>query len=213
MARAISDYSKVQAVIGFLVRGRRWLQPRPPSKEYLNVGCGPYPHRDFINVDWNWRPDIELCWDITKPMPLADEALRGIYSEHCLQDISLDVCRSVLREFWRMLKKHGIVRLVLPDAEIYLDLYQRQKTGEAVQFPYAEPNNPNLATPMMNVNRAFRHNGELLFAYDFETLAHLAREAGFSEVSQVAFGEGRDSVLLIDNAYRAIESLYAEATK
>ena len=209
--RAVTSYAKVQSVISSVVRGKRWLQHRS-RKEYLNVGCGPYPLPNFTNLDWGWRPDIELCWDITEPLPLKDASFLGIYSEHCLQHLPWDGCRRALAEFYRILKPGGVVRLVLTDAELYLDLYQRHRAGEIVEFPYSSAN-PHLTTPLMHVDRAFRNNGEIRTAYDFETIAAFMRGAGFSEVARAAFRQGRDPVLLIDHAHRAVESLYAEAVK
>src|SRR4030095_2328001 len=111
-------YGKVQRMIGAVVRGKKWLQRGAGKKQYLNVGCGPYPHKNFVNLDWWWRPDVELCWDVTKPFPLADEAFAGIFSEQCLQDVTMDGCRRALREFHRILKPRGGARPVLPGVQL-----------------------------------------------------------------------------------------------
>jgi len=44
-------------------------------------------------------------------------------------------------------------------------------------------------------------------------MAQLMQEAGFRDVKKESYGTGRDNRLLIDQAYRAVESLYVEATK
>jgi hypothetical protein len=65
--RSIWDYGKVQWLVGHLVRNsRRQLRSLDPGARYLNAGCGPKPLSDFIDLDWKWRPEIELCWDLTK---------------------------------------------------------------------------------------------------------------------------------------------------
>jgi hypothetical protein len=72
---------------------RRQLRSLDPGARYLNAGCGPKPLSDFINLDWKWRPEIELCWDLTKALPLKSGSLDGVYSEHCLEH-SLEKTRS-----------------------------------------------------------------------------------------------------------------------
>lgn len=176
-------------------------------KPYLNVGCGAKISSSFINLDFVWRPGIDLCWDVTKGLPLANNQLQGIFTEHCLEHIALDHCRFVLEEFCRVLKPAGILRIVVPDAEHYLDLYHRARNGQPTQFPYMEPSN---VTPMMYVNEIFRGFGHR-YAYDAQTLKELLIKAGFTDVQKTAFNIGRDPRLIADSDERKVGSLYVEA--
>ena len=65
---------------------------------------------------------------------------------------------------------------------------------------------------MMSVNRIFRGHGHL-FIYDFDTLAKMLHKHGFQDVRKEQFLRGRDPRLLIDMEWRAVESLYVEASK
>ena len=49
------------------------------------------------------------------------------------------------------------------------------------------------------------------YLYDAVTLEQLLRKAGFEDVRRESFMQGRDATLLIDQADRAVESLYMEA--
>jgi predicted SAM-dependent methyltransferase len=213
--RSIWSYSKVQALIGRLVRNKN-LQLgalRHSGKSLLNVGCGPNINPDFINLDYYWRPGIDLCWDITRGFPLADGVVSGIFTEHCLEHISFDQCKGVLREFYRMLKPAGRVRIVVPDAELYLKLYLRSTAGERVLFPYVSDADYAAGyCPIMAVNRVFRDYGHQ-YAYDFDCLSRILQGAGFTGVTRRCFMEGADDRLLLDTEYRKIESLYVEAIK
>lgn len=201
------SYSKVQKLYGGLIRNRRSQLRRLEMKPYLNVGCGPKISSSFINLDYVWRPGIDLCWDITKGLPLENNQLQGIFTEHCLEHIELDHCRYVLAEFCRILKPGGILRIVVPDAEHYLDLYQSAKNGEPVQFPFIEPSN---ITPMMYVNEIFRGFGHR-YAYDDQTITEFLMKAGFNDVQKTAFNIGRDPRLIADSDERKVGSLYVEA--
>ncbi|HCN84102.1 MAG TPA: hypothetical protein DIT07_10865, partial [Sphingobacteriaceae bacterium] len=139
---------------------------------------------------------------------IKDESLEGIYTEHCLEHISYEKCLVNFKEFYRMLKKGGTVRVIVPDGEIYIDLYQQKKTNKNVSLPYGEDE----ATPMISINRIFRSHGHR-FIYDYETMELLLKQAGFTTVKKEVFRNGNDNRLLIDSPERIIESLYLEAVK
>jgi predicted SAM-dependent methyltransferase len=180
------------------------------AKSYLNVGCGPNVHKEFVNIDYSWKPGIELCWDITKGLPFKGRSIQGIYTEHCLEHLRFPDCLNIIEEFRRILRPKGSVRIVVPDAELYLNLYHRAMAGEAVHFPYQDTEVAE-QTPLMVVNEVFRSHGHH-YAYDSNTLGLMLGRAGFSDIHKETFGHGRDPYLLIDSEHRAIESLYMEAT-
>lgn len=206
LRRPITDYGKVQVACGRLLRGRRFQLRRKQvlTKPYLNVGCGANFHAAFVNLDYDWRPGLDLCWDLRRGVPLPHGSLRGIFTEHCLEHVTFDDCKAALKEFRRLLQPGGTARIIVPDGELYMELYARAKAGEPVTFPYSPP-----GTPMMAVNRVFREYGHL-FIYDAKTLGMLLQEAGFRSFERTEFLKGRDPTLLIDSPGRAVESLYVE---
>jgi len=211
LKRPLNSYAKVQIVWGDLIRGKRQFinRKRIEGKKLLNVGCGPFPKPEFINLDYGWKPEIDICWDITKQKyPLKGESVEGIYTEHCLEHIPFEKCMENLHEFYRLLKPNGTIRIVVPDGEIYFDLYQQKKTNKNVQMPYGE----NESTAMISINRIFRGNDHM-FIYDFETLSALLSKAGFKQVVKQKYRIGRDERLLIDRPEREVESLYIEGVK
>jgi predicted SAM-dependent methyltransferase len=115
------------------------------------------------------------------------------------------VATDIVRDFHRLLKPTGTVRIVVPDAELYINLYVRARNGEAVKFPYVE----GKCLPIDPLNRIFRDHGHL-YAYDFCSLQEMILNAGFSFAAKVSFMHGRDPKLLVDSPGRAIESLYVE---
>ena len=215
LRRSPWSYSKLQAAVAAVIRGRRafvdWDSLR--RKHYLDLGCGPNIHPCFINLDYAWRPGINLCWDITKGLPLADRSLAGIFSEHCLEHLSLATTDGVLAECWRVLQPGGTLRIVVPDGELYLMGYSSLMAGAAGRLPYADSDSyQGLYSPMLSVNRIFREHGHL-FIYDYVTLAQLLERRGFIAIRREHFRSGYDQQLLIDSEHRAQESLYVEAQR
>jgi predicted SAM-dependent methyltransferase len=150
-----------------------------------------------------------VCWDIVKrAYPFPENRFRGIYTEHCLEHIDLDDLKKNLAEFYRLLKPGGRVRVVVPDGELYLDLYQKQKQGENVKMPYQE----FYVSPMARINGLFRNHGHQ-FIHDFETFRILLAEVGFKDIAKCSFMQGVEPILLKDSEYRRNESLYVEARK
>jgi predicted SAM-dependent methyltransferase len=209
--KSVLEMDKIQKMISNLIRGRSVFIPyrHIKGKKFLNIGCGPEVEPEFINLDYFWHPKVDICWDITrKAYPLEDNSLEGIFTEHCLEHISYEAGLKNMKEFYRMLKPGGVVRIIVPDAEIYLDSYQKKKAGFPVTLPYGESE----PTAIYSINRIFREYGHQ-FIYDFETMKLLLQEAGFQNVKKMRYQEGKDARLLVEHEERKIESLYVEAIK
>jgi predicted SAM-dependent methyltransferase len=205
----------VQHAITAVIRGRALFlnRSRIATRVYLDVGCGPNNHEHFINLDYDWHPGIDICWDLTTGIPLGDRTLQGIFTEHCLEHIPFSATDAVLADFRRLLKPGGTVRIVVPDGELYLTRYcdlLRKLTDQAL--PYADNERyQGRYTPIMSVNRIF-HDHQHQFIYDFAAMRLLLEKNGFTDIRKETIGSGRDATLLIDTPYRAVESLYVEAT-
>ena len=56
----------------------------------LDVGCGPNANTQNINLDYEWRPGIDVCCDITKGLPFQNGYVAGVFTEHCIEHIRFD---------------------------------------------------------------------------------------------------------------------------
>jgi len=202
--------------ISRVLRNRAWQarDARLRGREYLDIGCGPNPSPEFINLDYLWRPGIDLCWDLAHGLPLADASLAGIFSEHCIEHVPLAVGDALLGECFRVLRPGGTVRLITPDAEQYLVGYAALRSDPAAEsLPRAQGDRYHGEyTPAMSVNRVFGQFGHR-FIYDLETFQVLLRGHGFVDVEHARFGESRDPNPVLDTERRRPGSLYVEATK
>src|SRR4051812_26848798 len=124
------------------------------SRDYLDIGCGSNPHPRFINLNYDWNRGIDICWDVGRGIPLRDGSMQGVFSEHCLEHLSLDTTDQVLKECYRMLKPGGAVRIVVPDGELYLTGYAEIRAGGDGRLPFSEHDGyEGIYTPIMSVNR------------------------------------------------------------
>jgi predicted SAM-dependent methyltransferase len=214
LSRSITDYTKVQRLIATAFRNRYINKSTVSAKEYLDIGCGPNTHEQFINMDYSWHPNIDICWDVTKGIPLPDESVTGIFSEHCLEHLPFESMNLILRECYRVLKPGGSIRIVMPDGELYLTRYAEIIRGKlGLALPYAEGHSvEGIYSPIITVNRIFRHHGHL-FIYDSDLLRQLLLKNGLVQIKKEEYRSGRDPQLLIDSEHRAIESFYMEASR
>ncbi|MFI5335178.1 MAG: class I SAM-dependent methyltransferase [Opitutales bacterium] len=219
-SRALTSYAKVRRLIGWVRRNRSFQLGlgRIATLQYLDIGCGPKTHAQFINLDYSWYPQVDVCWDIRRGLPFRDQSLRGVFSEHCLEHFDLPEALILLREIRRVLQPGGTVRIIVPDGEIYLRTYLRHLNGDHHgRFPFQEADDQGkLWTPIASVNRLFymdrAHPWGHRTIYDGELLSAALRECGFTGIQKCGFNLGRDRQLLIDSPSRQIESLYVEAS-
>lgn len=203
-ARTLVTRSELLAPVGrTALQALSWLLRQNPTQRYsrrirearyVNAGCGQKAHPGFINLDYTWQPGVDLLWDLSWQLPFQDDSLQGIYTEHCLEHLPFELATGhVLREFQRVLGRGGRLRLIVPDAGLYLRLYAEADTNPGVSFPLHDD---ALATPMMYVNRCFRDHGHL-YAYDFETFKHFLLKARFSSIERRDFMDGGRSSFII----------------
>ncbi|MFN0279518.1 MAG: class I SAM-dependent methyltransferase [Pyrinomonadaceae bacterium] len=212
---------KVRWLIGRVLRNNKLQMLRRRDSDYVNLGCGGNVLKGFFNIDYGWCRGIDLCWDVSRGIPLPSKSASGVFTEHMLEHFEWqDALNIILPEIKRILKPGGTIRISVPDAEMAIDEYTRAKSAGETSKPWNMPHHdqPNRLhmTPMGEVNNTFRRLYEPYymghkFGYDFQTLEHFLFLTGFVDIKRVAYMQGRDQNLLVDYKKRAGESLYVEA--
>ena len=91
--------------------------------QFVNLGCGSRFRPDWTNIDsWSNTPAIQQ-YDLTQGVPLADESADVVYHSHILEHFDRACAARFLKECCRVLKKGGIIRVVVPDLEKIARLY------------------------------------------------------------------------------------------
>lgn len=79
----------------------------------LHLGCGDDIHPDKTNLD----PKIN-GWTFESGLPMfADGSVDGITISHAIQNIKRENWSSVFGEFYRVLRKEGVIRITDDDTE------------------------------------------------------------------------------------------------
>lgn len=182
----------------------------------VNFGSGGRGLPGWINVDV--RPhhrDQYVALDLRKRLPFADGSVRRILAEHVIEHLDfLEDIPGVFSEFYRILERGGVARIIVPDAERYAGAYAKRSVQEFQSLGWNLQSLPgDIFTPMHILNHVFHQGGEHCFGWDLETMEWALRRAGFKEISRMSFRVSRDAELGIDQPNHAPYSLYVEAVR
>lgn len=114
----------------FIVAGKlERLFRRPPmplnhdGKVNIHLGCGGINHPAFINIDGIPAPHVHYVQRIDKLHPFTNDSVDLVYACHCLEHFSHRQIANVLKEWHRIIKKGGILRVAVPDFDSMVKLY------------------------------------------------------------------------------------------
>src|SRR5512135_2173820 len=96
--------ANAKSFISSILRNKRMFADTKETGCYLDLGCGRNISPGFCNLDYYWLPGVDVCWDVTKPLPFPDGYVSGIFSEHMIEHIPFDAALGLLKECRRVLQ-------------------------------------------------------------------------------------------------------------
>lgn len=97
--------------------------------KYLNAGCGAVWHPEWINLDVQASSRDVIRCDVRRGTPYPDGYFDAVYHSHLLEHLSREEGEKFVVECARVLKKDGILRVVVPDLESIAKEYLKQLRG------------------------------------------------------------------------------------
>ena len=186
---------------------------RGQARVKLNIGCGGIIREGWVNLDSYPQPGV-FYLDVVNGLPFGVDTVTHIHCEHFLEHLDYDDAARFLTDCQRVLTPAGGMRVIVPDAEKYLTAYCRNDKTFFDQLRGLGNASVPLDTPVKVINQMFRMGGDHKFAWDFQTLSGVAKEAGFSEARKSSLGDVAPE-LSIDGTdeWRVIESMYVNLVK
>ena len=210
----------------------------------LNIGCGPAGQFEgYINIDnspsillgkylaikkvlWvlriiddskynaNWSGIIRC--DVGKGILYGSGSVDKIYSSHLLEHIPKDRGVFFIKECYRVLKRGGVMRLVVPDLFFHAEQYV-EATRALIGREYLPEDRIHHDIFLNTICGAYlkknRRNGaEHYYMYDLPTLVSILKDSGFENIKKCEFKEGADKELASFDS-RPDESLHLECIK
>ena len=139
--------------------------------------------------------------DIIKGLPISSDSCDGVYCSHTLEHLSLSDFRLALRNTYRILKKGGVFRCVVPDLEFcarsYVDALNQGNEEASIAF---------VGSILMGLQerprglaglvKSYFGNAHHLWMWDSKSLAHELQKAGFSEIRNCKFNDSDDEMFM-----------------
>jgi predicted SAM-dependent methyltransferase len=169
----------------------------------LHLGCGGERKNGWINIDLLGDP-VDVAWNLANPLPFDSGSVAAIFHEHLLEHLPLTAGDHFLRECYRVLRPHGILRVGVPDAGKLIKSYAGDQS-------YLEELHPDRPVALLAVQELFYWHRHCAM-FDVETLSLLLQAAGFPDPHERAFGD-TDLDRAPDTERRRAETLYMEARK
>jgi SAM-dependent methyltransferase len=136
--------------------------------------------------------------DLRSGLPLPDASVDFLYCSHALHHLYRAQAAKLLADGMRTLKPGGTIRIVVPDLEYIMSLYQQGKRERALSYFFYESPRSELFSRR--------------YQYDFLLLRGLLESTGFRDVRRCAYQKGRTPDLdCLDRMPE--ESLFVEARR
>ncbi|RUM94934.1 MAG: methyltransferase type 11 [Thiothrix sp.] len=163
----------------------------------------------LFNIDWN---DKIFIHDLTTEFPWETNSADVVYSSHTLEHMSKKDGRYFLEESFRILKKGGILRIVVPDLGRTIDEYLSGRLNAddfviELDVLYTESGSyvKNKLSPL------FQYPHKCM--YDTKALLRIFNEIGFTAKSCEPFVSEIESIGNIENKERANNAVIVEGVK
>jgi SAM-dependent methyltransferase len=198
----------------------------------LNLGCGPHAPEGWVNVDnalgarltkvpffktinrklrlfdLDWNEKICLH-DLNKSFPWADSSVDVVYSSHNIGHVD---AKMFLSECFRVLRKGGIIRIVVPDLRHVVDEYLK---GNVPADEFVR--NLNVITGNSRSRLKNRLSALIEFPqyclYDRPRLHEIMTEAGFVTAERSAFESDISDIGIIEMPGRTENAVIMEGRK
>lgn len=178
---------------------------------YLNLGSGPRGVFDehWLNIDGFNDTNVDYLCNFSRRLPFNDNSFDGIFCEHVLEHFTYEDGRMLLSQCLRILKKGGVLRVIVPDGEKILSSYFHHPD---IIVEYKQ--SPN-GFPMEAVNQWFYQRYEHQCIYDSAWLIDSLQKTGFATVVRTEYkkSQGINNDIILDDPKYKWESLYIEAVK
>ena len=136
----------------------------------LHLGCGKRFIPGFVHVDAVDYPHVDHVATIDNLSFIPDNSVDVIYNCHVLEHFKRRDVERVLREWFRVLKPRGVLRISVPDFASLCEVYRKDQ-------------DLNLVIGALFGRQDYLYNIHYN-VFDFSSLSDQLRKAGFVDVAR-----------------------------
>jgi SAM-dependent methyltransferase len=211
------------------------------TKLYVQYGCGHNAPKEWINFDvsptlriqktpiigrlfenkLNTSFKINVQYgDIITGLPIHDETCDGVYCSHVLEHLSLQDFRKALKNTYKILKKGGIFRLVVPDLEYaareYIKSLDCGNNSASLKFVGVDTLLGLEKRPrgLKEILSSFYGNSHHLWMWDSYSLSEELNKIGFKKIRICEFNDCEDEMFkYVEDISRFVDAVKIECTR
>ena len=101
------------------------IRQKNMKHDKLNFGCGLRFSSNWANIDFHSEDNRVQRVNLLAGFPYPDSSFEVVYSSHVLEHFDREQGRFLLAESYRVLRKGGILRIVVPDLQASCSEYLR----------------------------------------------------------------------------------------
>lgn len=143
----------------------------------LHLGCGKKFIPGFVHIDVRKFDHSDYVCQLDRLKMFGDNTVDLIYCSHVLEHFKRYECEGALKEWHRILKPCGVLRLAVPDFEAIVEVYRKYKDVE-------------LLMGLLYGGQDYQYNYHHV-VFDFEYLSKLLTRVGFTDIRRY---DWRDTV-------------------
>lgn len=193
----------------------------------LNVGCGDDLIKGWLNIYFSRYTSYGsiivkngasmLNFDLTKELPIAENSVKYVYASHFIEHLTFSEGITMLQRCYRTMEKGGVIRLTFPDMELWIKNYYENNLQFFEKYKsLCLPGEKSIAETKGEIFMSQVHGWQHKWSYDFESMKHVLKIAGFSQVfKKKVFDSLIPDIKEIEpnSASRLLETVYVEAVK
>jgi ubiquinone/menaquinone biosynthesis C-methylase UbiE len=171
--------------------------------------------RLYTKNDSRFPSNVEYG-DIVKGLPISNESCEAVYCSHTLEHLSLEDLRVALQNTYKILKKGGTFRLVLPDLEYEIQKYINDKSPTASINLLKELSLGKERRPkgIIGFLSEWLGNSNHLWMWDFKSLEAELKIQNFTHIRKAYFGDSSEPFFAdVENIERWTNCLGIECKK
>jgi predicted SAM-dependent methyltransferase len=146
---------------------RKLIYAKDTVSHNLHLGCGYTILPGFINIDIRDIDGTDRTCSIY-PLDYKDDTFDLIYGSHLLEHFPINQALDILKEWVRVLKKYGTLRISVPDIGALIKIYQQ--TNDLSQ----------IIGPLFG-RQDYQYNYHMNI-FDYKTLKKLMEDAGLTAI-------------------------------
>ena len=179
----------------------------PAPNEFLNFDSSPtllFEKIPFIGKLYKknefFFPKNVKYGDINKGLPVNNNSVKGVYCSHVLEHLSLLELRRALLNVYKLLKKGGIFRAVLPDLRSYSESYHNNEISSIDFLKLTGLGTIDRKRTIKEMVKNHFGSSKHLWMWDYISLRKELLNSGFVKVREAEYNDS------IFNEFKLVET-------